>query len=62
MVILRFIAVIGLAIIGVAVVAYFVTWDWRWLRFAWQVLKFGAVLAAAIGLLMLGERLLLPIL
>jgi hypothetical protein len=60
MVVLRFIAVIGLSIIGVAVVAYFVTWDRRWLRFAWQVFKFGAVLAAAVGLLMLGERLLLP--
>ena len=53
MVVLRFIAVIGLSIIGVAVVAYFVTWDRRWLRFAWQVFKFGAVLAAAVGLLML---------
>lgn len=62
MVVLRFICVIGLAIIGVAVVAYFVTRDWRWLRFAWQIFKFGAVLAAAVGLLMFGERLLLPIL
>jgi hypothetical protein len=62
MVVLRFIAVIGLTIIGVAVAAYFVTWDRRWLRFAWQVLKFGVVVAAAVGLLMLGERLLLPIL
>jgi multisubunit Na+/H+ antiporter MnhB subunit len=62
MVILRFIAMIGLTIMGVAVVAYFVTWDRRWLRFAWQVFKFGAVLATAVGLLMLAERLLLPIL
>jgi hypothetical protein len=62
MVVLRFIAVIGLTIIGVAVAAHFVTWDRRWLRFAWQVLKFGVVVAAAVGLLMLGERLLLPIL
>lgn len=62
MVVLRFVAVIGLALVGVAVIAYFVTWDRRWLRFAWQILKFGAVLAATVGLLMLGERLLLPIL
>ena len=62
MVVLRLVAVIGLTIIGVAVVAYFVTWNRRWLRFAWQVFKFSAVLAAAIGLLMLAERLLLPIL
>ena len=62
MMVLRFVAVIGLAIIGVAVVTYVVTRNPRWLRFAWQVFKFGAVLAAAIGLLMLAERLLLPIL
>jgi heme A synthase len=62
MFVLRFVAVIGLTIIGVAVVAYLVTRNPRWLRFAWQVLKFSAVLAAAIGLLMLAERLLLPIL
>lgn len=62
MIVLRFVAVIALAIIGVAVVAYLVTRNPRWLRFAWQVFKFGAVLAASIGLLMLAERLLLPIL
>jgi hypothetical protein len=61
-IVLRFVAVIALAIIGVAVVAYLVTRNPRWLRFAWQVFKFGAVLAASIGLLMLAERLLLPIL
>jgi hypothetical protein len=62
MVVLRFIAVIGLTIIGVAVVAYLVTRNPRWLRFAWQIFKFSAVLAATVGLLMLAERLLLPIL
>jgi hypothetical protein len=61
-IVLRFVAVITLAIIGVSVVAYLVTRNPRWLRFAWQVFKFGAVLAASIGLLMLAERLLLPIL
>lgn len=62
MLILRFVVMAALTIIGVALVAALVTRDPRWLRFAWQVLKFGAVLAAAIGLLMLAERLLLPIL
>jgi len=52
----------ALLIIGVALVAALVTRNPRWLRFAWQVLKFSAVVAAAIGLLMLAERLLLPVL
>ncbi len=62
MVVLRFIAVIGVTVIGVSLVVYFVTRDRRWRRFAWQVVRFSAVLAAVIGLLMLAERLLLPIL
>ncbi len=62
MLILRFVVVAALLIIGVALVAALVTRNPRWLRFAWQVLKFSAVVAAAIGLLMLAERLLLPVL
>ena len=62
MVILRFVVMIALIIVGVAVLAALVTRNPRWLRFAWQVFKFGAVLAAAVLLLMLAERLLLPVL
>ena len=60
--ILRFVVAIALIVIGVALVAALLTRDQRWLRFAWQVLKFGAVVGVAVGLLMLAERLLLPVL
>ena len=62
MVILRFVVMIALTIVGVALLAALVTRNRRWVRFAWQVFKFGAVLAAAVLLLMLAERLLLPVL
>jgi len=62
MVILRFVVMIALTIVGVALLAALVTRNRRWARFAWQVFKFGAVLAAAVLLLMLAERLLLPVL
>ncbi len=60
--ILRFVVALALIIISVALLTALVTRNPRWLRFAWQVLKFAAVVAAAVGLLMLAERLLLPVL
>jgi hypothetical protein len=62
MVILRFVVMIGLIIIGVSLLAAMVTRDRRWFRFAWQVFKFGALLSGAVLLLMVAERLLLPVL
>jgi hypothetical protein len=58
MVVLRLLGVIAVLAIGGALIAFLVTRDRRWLRFAVQVLKYAVILALMIVGLMGLERLL----
>jgi len=58
MVVLRLLGVIAVLAIGGALIAFLVTRDRRWLRFAVQVLKYAVILALIIVGLMGLERLL----
>ena len=50
-----------LIVIGAGFATYLITGDKRWLRFAWQVLKY-SLLVAAVGLAFLAlERLILAV-
>jgi hypothetical protein len=51
MIILRLFLILTLVTIVVSLAIYFLTSDKRYLRFAWQVIKFGLVLLAAGALL-----------
>jgi hypothetical protein len=60
MLLLRFLLALGAisALVGVGV--YFITGDRRWLRFAWQVFKFGLVLGLiAVAVIAAGRLILL---
>lgn len=57
MIVLRIIGFLVLLTIGASIVTSFVTGDRRWLRFAWQVTKFAAVLAGVAMALFVLERL-----
>jgi hypothetical protein len=60
-VLLRIVGFIVFITIGAGVAMYLFTSDRRWLRFAWQVLKY-ALLVAAVGLAFLAlERLILAV-
>lgn len=60
-VLLRIVGFIVFLVIGAGVATFLITGDRRWLRFAWQVLKY-ALLVAAVGLAFLVlERLLLAV-
>lgn len=61
MLVIRIVVFLGLILIGVSLVMYLYTRNRRWLRFSWQVFKFGAVLVGAVVLLLVAERLLLPV-
>jgi hypothetical protein len=56
MLVLRILGAVVVLTIGGALVAFLVTRDRRWLRFAVQVLKYGVVLALMIVGLMALER------
>jgi hypothetical protein len=58
MLVLRLLGVIAVLTIGGALIAFLVTRDRRWIRFAVQVLKYGVILALMIVGLMGLERLL----
>ena len=58
LIVVRLAAFLVIATVGVALVAYVVTRDARWLRFAFQVLRLAAVAGIAVALLYMLERLL----
>jgi len=60
-IVLRIVGFLVLLTVGASIVTAFVTGDRRWLRFAWQVTKFAAVLAGVAMALFVLERLILVI-
>jgi len=56
MLVLRLFVVIVLLLLVVSGVVYLFTRDARYLRFAWQIVRFSALLIAIFGLLYLLER------
>lgn len=59
MLLLRIVGYLVLVAMGVAIVTFLFTKDPRWLRFAWQVFKYGLVFAAAVFVLLALERVVL---
>lgn len=61
MLVLRIAGFLLLITVGGALLVFLLTRDRRWLRFAWQVLKYGMVMACVVLAFMLFERLLLAV-
>jgi len=57
MLILRILGVLLVIMIGVSVAVYLMTKDRRWLRFSWQILKFGLIMILIFMALLALERL-----
>jgi hypothetical protein len=55
--VLRIVAYVAVILIGAAVAAFLFTRDRRFLRFAWQVFKYGLLFAAVVLALVALERL-----
>jgi hypothetical protein len=49
MLLMRLLLGLGLISIAVGVGVYFITGDKRWLRFSWQLFKFGLVLGLVVA-------------
>jgi len=58
---LRLAGFLVLIAIGASFVAFVATQDRRWLRFAWQILKYGLVLALIVVAFLALERLILAV-
>ncbi|HEY7986668.1 MAG TPA: hypothetical protein VIE17_07075 [Methylophilaceae bacterium] len=56
---MRLLLGLGVISIAVGVGVYFVTSDRRWLRFSWQLFKFGVVLGAIVALVFMVGRFIL---
>ena len=61
MFVLRLVGFLVLITIGASLVTYLLTRNRRYVTFAWQVLKYGALMAIVVLVLMLLERLVLVI-
>jgi hypothetical protein len=59
MLLMRLLLGLGLISILVGVGVYFITGDRRWLRFSWQLFKFGLVLAVVTAAVFMVGRLML---
>ena len=57
MLILRILGALLVISIGVSVAVYLMTKDRRWLRFSWQILKFGLIMILIFMALLALERL-----
>lgn len=55
----RFAGCLALIAIGASLLAYLLTQDRRWLRFSWQVLKYGSILLLIVLAFLAVERLVL---
>ena len=58
LIVIRLLGFLAVATMGAAVIAYVLTRDRRWLRFAYQVLKLSVVAGIVLVLLYVLERLL----
>ena len=58
-VVFRFAGFLALIAIGASLVVYLVTQDRRWLRFSWQIVKYGSILLLIILSFLAVERLVL---
>ena len=61
MLILRFLGALLVITVGVSAAIYLVTKDRRWLRFCWQILKFGLIIILIFLALLALERLAIAI-
>lgn len=61
MLVLRIFGALLIVTLGVSLVTFAVTKDRRWLRFTWQIFKFGAIILLIFLSLFFLERLLLVI-
>jgi hypothetical protein len=59
MLLMRLLLGLGIISIAVGVGVYFVSGDRRWLRFSWQLFKFGVVLGAIVALVFMVGRFIL---
>ena len=57
MIILRILGALLVITIGASISVYLVTKDRRWLRFSWQILKFGLIIILIVLALLALERL-----
>lgn len=60
-VVLRIVGFVVLLVIGASVAVALITKDRRWLRFAWQVLKYSLLVAGLVLAFLALERLILAI-
>jgi hypothetical protein len=58
LIVIRLLGFLAIATMGAALLAYVLTRNRRWLRFAWQVLRLSVVAGFALVLLYMLERLL----
>ena len=58
-VVFRFAGFLALIAIGASLLAYLLTQDRRWLRFSWQILKYGSILLLIVLSFLAVERLVL---
>jgi len=59
MLLMRLLLGLGVVSIVVGLGVYFITGDRRWLRFAWQLFKFGLVLGLIVAAVFMAGRLIL---
>lgn len=59
MLLMRLLLGLGLISIVVGVGVYFITGDKRWLRFSWQLFKFGLVLGLVVAAVFMVGRMIL---
>jgi hypothetical protein len=61
MLILRILGALLIITVGASAAVYLVTMDRRWLRFSWQILKFGFIIILVFLALLVLERLAIAI-
>lgn len=59
MLLMRLLLGLGIITIVVGLGVYFITGDRRWLRFTWQLFKFGLVLGLVVAAVFMAGRLIL---
>lgn len=59
MLLMRLLLGLGIVAVAVGLGVYFITGDRRWLRFSWQLCKFGVVLGLVVAAVFMVGRLIL---
>ena len=57
MIVIRIVGVLALITVGAALLGYLITRNRRYLKFGWQVFRFGFVVVLVLLLLLVAERL-----